>query len=298
MELLTKTNEIRSSYKPQKKAELWLDEAMKHIKSVDYKVSARWVSYRLLQDGIISSKKYFGQLDKYMSSARKIGYKDWTPFTLADSIREPVNASYPGSGNPNEIDIEEIAQEQIDTMSDFYIDVSRWWYEDNYLEIWYEARAMTGQFMRYAPYGVTLQPCGGDVSIPMKAEGARRIERWSRYTGKPAVVLYFGDLDKKGLQIPQAATNDLLTWCRQPLSFYRVGLTAEQVERFNLPDNPEKPGSYQWEALTDPQAVELIKGAVSQFVSDEAYEKSREEAEKLEDGAKAHFKELLKDWLE
>lgn len=43
-------------WKPQGKTAPILDRAMEHIKSVEYKVSARWVFYRLLQEGHYSDK--------------------------------------------------------------------------------------------------------------------------------------------------------------------------------------------------------------------------------------------------
>ena len=46
------------AYKPYKKGREILNRAMEHIKSVDYKVSLRWVFYRLLQEGYYNKKDY------------------------------------------------------------------------------------------------------------------------------------------------------------------------------------------------------------------------------------------------
>ena len=48
--------------------------------------------------------------------------------------------------------------------------------EDFYVEVWFEARAMIGQFRKYAP-NVVLRPFGGFTSIPFKYEIAKDLER-------------------------------------------------------------------------------------------------------------------------
>ncbi len=41
-------------------------------------------------------------------------------------------------------------------------------------------------------------------------------------------------------------------------SFERVGLTDQQVDDYGVPENPERPGTYQWEGLDDDAAQEMI----------------------------------------
>lgn len=49
--------------------------------------------------------------------------------------------------------------------------------------------------------------------------------------------------------------------------FEHCGLTAEQAREYGVPENPEKPGEFQWEALSDEAAREIITAAVSPFTS-------------------------------
>ena len=77
--------------------------------------------------------------------------------------------------------------------------------------------------------------------------------------GIPIKVFYFGDRDPKGEQIDQSALADIEDWCDIPFEFQRMGLSAEQALAMGVPENPEKPGEYQWEALTDGQAASLIQ---------------------------------------
>jgi hypothetical protein len=43
-------------------------------------------------------------------------------------------------------------------------------------------------------------------------------------------------------------------------------LTLEQAKTFNLPENPERPGQFQWESLSDEQAASLIVPALEKYV--------------------------------
>ena len=74
-------------------------------------------------------------------------------------------------------------------------------------------------------------------------------------------VLYFGDYDDKGFMIPEAVKDCLETWGSN-VSWKRIGLTKEQVEKYDLPENPDRKGRYQWEALPDEGAEEIISSAL------------------------------------
>jgi len=88
----------------------------------------------------------------------------------------------------------------------------------------------------------------------------------ARQYRKPVKVLYFGDYDEKGLQIYISALKDIMAWCRVNFEVERIGLTLEQARQLNLPENPLKPNTYQWEALGDKDASTLILGAVTKYL--------------------------------
>ena len=50
------------TYKPHGKSKLTLDRAMGYIQAVPYRVTLRWLFYRLLQDGTYGSKQDYEQL--------------------------------------------------------------------------------------------------------------------------------------------------------------------------------------------------------------------------------------------
>lgn len=224
-----------------------LDAAMQFIKSVPYHPSSRWVFYRLLQHGLIPDKSYITKFDYITSRARHQFYGGWRPDTLADSIRQPFWKGELLAGY----------NVQFDSIED----------QDCYVQLWYEARAMHEQFSHYSePYRISLVPFGGEISISMKWQMAKKLEEVNDKYGLPIIILYFGDLDPKGLEILQAALRDVKAWCKVPFNVERVGLTLEQVQQFHIPEQPNKPGNYQWEAVEEKDAAKLIMDSLNQYV--------------------------------
>ncbi|MFA6271005.1 MAG: hypothetical protein WC657_07415 [Candidatus Paceibacterota bacterium] len=231
--------------------------------SVPYQVSARWVFYRLLQEGYYNHKSdYKNKWVKAVSSARHAFYNSWRPDTLADETREAIIR---GRGFMSvEAWLEAVS-------SRLSCDLDKWNTQEYYLELWYEARAMSDQFRHYTQH-ITLRPMAGQPSIPYKWQIAKDLEEAARSYGLPIIILYFGDLDTAGETISDVVERDVRTWCSTDFEFTRCGLTLNQVKRYGVPENPEKPGEYQWEALSDTGAKEVIKGNVDKYLHHGAFE--------------------------
>ncbi len=235
-------------YKPQQQTARILDRAFELVESVPYTVSARWLFYRLLQEGYYNTKQdYSNKFLKAVSAARHAFYKQWRPDTLADETREAIPGGAGWESGASWLEAVAKAECQLD----------KWYLQPVYLECWYEARAMTDQFRHYTK-NVTLRPMGGQPSIPYKWKTAKDLERAARRYHHPIIILYFGDLDPAGETISETIERDVREWCNARFEFVRCGLTAEQVSLYNVPENIEHPGAYQWEALTDEGAREIM----------------------------------------
>ena len=233
------------TWQPQPEGVQLLDYAMAKIKSVPYRVSSRWTFYRVLQAGYLSCKKDVTRWDYLASRARKRFYGEWKPDTLKDSIRM---CNWKGEFSAT-----------------YGLELDALQTQSSIVQLWYEAEAMSEQFEYYTHnYRVSLVPFRGDVSIPINWEIAKKLETLYDKYQKPIKILYFGDYDKKGFQILDAALRDIKAWCNVHFNIERVGLTLEQIQRFKLPENPDKPG-YQWEALEDEQAKTLILDALNRY---------------------------------
>ena len=243
-------------YQPKPKQAAILKRAKAYVDSVVYKVTARWLFYRLLQDGTYRDKgAYKAQFLSLISKARKCFFDGWRPDTLADDTRDLIPG---GNGFDDEREWLEAVRD------DEWCNLNKWQGQDHYIEVWFEAAAMGGQFRHYIRE-IPLLAFHGDVSIPAKWKAAKRLEEASERHGLPIVVLYFGDHDEKGVQIPESALADIRTWCSVDFEFIRCGLNEGDGERFGIPEDPDKPGHFQWEALDDGQAGGLITSSVARY---------------------------------
>lgn len=277
---------LRETYTPRGKTAEILDRAYQLINSVPYQVSARWLFYRLLQEGYYSTKQdYANKFLKAVSAARHAFYKNWRPDTLADETRESITG---GDGWQD-------ANAWLRAVAKAKCQLGKWYSQDTYLECWYEARAMTDQFRHYTKH-VTLRPMGGQPSIPYKWQAAKDIERAAREYGNPVVILYFGDLDRAGETISEVIERDISAWCDVPFEFVRCGLTEEQVQRYNVPENIEHPGAYQWEALTDEGARDIITANIDRYLRHGAIEQIEEREAEVTEWLGEKLSALADEW--
>lgn len=270
-------------YKPRKEQALILDRSYELIQGVPYQVSARWLFYRLLTEGYFKGKDdYRGHFLPLLAKARKSFYKDWRPDTLADDTRVSVIR---GTGHDNEkAFLEAVARAECR--------LDKWNSQAYYMECWFEAKAMRSQF-EYCTKYMTLRPFGGDPSIPYKFQIAKELEQADRIYAKPIKIIYFGDLDPKGLMIPESAVKDIREWCSTPFEFIRAGLTLEQAQRHSIPEQPDKPGVYQWEALDDQAAEEIIGNAMYAFVDMDLFTREEEKEKEITERFQNNVKKYL-----
>ncbi len=281
------------SYSPARETRSILDRAFAHVQSVPYRVTARWVFYRLLQDGTLGAKADYKRLLGYLSSARKEFYNQWTPSSLTDESRA---ALIRGTGFKDGAAWVSAVRNQVSCNLD------RWASQEGYVEMWFEAAAMSAQFDHYADKNVTLLAFHGDISIPEKWQCAvRLVDRWMRHS-TPVTVLYYGDYDDKGLMIPETAERDIRRMAGQYIdgnlaedfnnqfTFRRVGINDSHITQYDITENPERPGTYQWEGLEDSAAEELI-GEGNDLLDQVAFA----EVTDREQGYTGRFREHLAD---
>lgn len=268
--------------------------AIEATKSVPYSVSLRWVFYRLWQHGDLAhipatvklSKKENAYMRMKAICSKAVHYGMMRPDWIADDTRAGG-----GRGGYSTVNnwIDTIKEEEC------YLD---WWKDqDTYVMIAYEAAAMAQQFEHYtSDFGVRHWPMRGDPSNPYKLRIAQITASMSIRYGKPVVILYFGDLDEKGLSIPEAAFRDVKEWCSKPFNVYRVGLNYGDEVKYDMQEIPGKPGSYQWEALTDPQADSIISDAIGKFVNNTKMIETKAEESKATDQLQTVLQDLSEEW--
>lgn len=252
----------KQEYRPRPAIAEILERAWQHIQSVAYKVSLRWCFYRLLQEAVFREKEDYRRFAEMTAEARKREYAGWRWDTFADGTREIVHR---GGGFLD-------AREWLEAIGvQLKCNLSKWENQNNYVQLWFEARAMLGQFEHYTDH-IDLIPFGGDCSIDHKNSIILSLEKAAElWPGKPRIVLYFGDFDSKGMAIPEAAVRAIKNKCSADFEFVRCGLNKGDGRRLKLNENLEKPGTYQWEALDDADAGKLIIESVSKYVDVEKF---------------------------
>jgi len=277
---------------PGEQARRLIDAAYSASKSVPYEVNLRWVFYRLWQAGTLAYVNATPKLPKKVNAyvrlksvcTKAVHFGILSPDWVIDDTR-----SMYGRSGESSIDawLEELMESECE--------VDWWSTQSVYLMIAFEADAMRSQFEYYTEeFACRMWPMRGDPSNAYKLRIAKVVDGASRTYGLPVVILYFGDLDEKGLTIPEAAFRDIHAWSTADLKVYRVGLNPGDEERFNMPDIPGKPGCYQWEALEDEQARELIEGSVMEFLDWEKMGELKVEESKTTD----RVQELLLNLME
>ena len=254
----------RKAWEPDPESEAMIADAKAVIASVPYRSTFRFVFYRMWQQGLIHLEAYSGKKDPapskkeraneklkaVLSKARHNGFMD----------RDAMLDDRRNEWQPN---LYASTEEFLRTMLRWTCELDPWEGEEVRPILAFEANAMLPQFQHWTKkYRVELWPFGGSPSIEYKNRLAERLS-----FELSAVVLYFGDYDPKGQEIAEDL-GDVMTWTGREGGVYHVGLTKRQVDTFKLEDNPDKPGTYQWEALSDLQAGKVIVGALAGFGCD------------------------------
>lgn len=295
---------VEMGYEPTKRIAGILNWTLARVQGVPYRVTGRWAFYQGVQE-LGLTKKDNKNFNKWTSRARKNFWNGWAPWTLADDTRGIL--SY-GDGF-------ESFEDWLDSFKGERPVYEKFSTQKNLVMIWFEAEAMRAQFEYYAaPHHIPLAPFRGDPGPDYKWRLAKFLcEMTLKYDGKPIVVLYFGDYEPlgktgsrgKGIRIPLDALKDIRPWfealymrgieemkakmgetVENPLvpaiNFVRCGLNPEHIAKWKLPQNPQRLEEYQWEALSDERARELIVGSIGKYWSSEAVRKveHREERDK------------------
>lgn len=156
----------------------------------------------------------------------------------------------------------ESAAEFISTMAGQYR-AQTWNALPAFPEVWCESRSLAGVLRPLCrEYGVSLYPAGGFSSITFIWEAAQELNRIAR--GRTVHVLYAGDYDPAGVLIDV----DIQRKLRQHLSpdidlrFERIGITAQQVEEYDLPAKPRKDGERRASHITATVEAEAMPAEI------------------------------------
>jgi len=187
-------------------------------------VTVRQIYYHLVSIQLINNNK--AEYLRIVDNTKKGRLAGLLPFDkIIDDTREAQKT-------PSWNNIKTIIQAAISQYrSDWWID------QDNYVEVWLEKRSLSRIFYPITNYyDVNLCVGGGyqSWSEVWEAKG-----RFLRREGKRLVILYFGDLDPSGKDMPRDIKERLET-IGIDVEVKEIALTKEDIEEYNLPRNPTK----------------------------------------------------------
>lgn len=181
-------------------------------------MTVRQVYYQLVARHIIeNNRNEYQRLSNVLVKARQDGLIPWE--WIEDRTRKPRQPAMWGD-----------LREFLETVRHAYRrDV--WTSQSLYVEVWLEKEALAGIFEPITEaYGVTLVVGRGYNSWSALHDAALRI----RAMEKPAKILYFGDFDPSGEDIPRALAEGLAFFGVYP-EVVKVALTKEDVLAYKLP---------------------------------------------------------------
>lgn len=173
--------------------------------------------------------------------------------------------------------------------------LARWAGQEYRVLVSVEKQALEGPFTEVCEeLEVDLAVCRGYPSLSFLNEVAAAMKRGDpALDGRTNVLLYFGDFDPSGLNIPEVISRDLGEFFRVPFEFRRVALTREQIDERDLPPAPVKLTDsraggfvnehgeevYELDAIEPRELQDLIRTAVDEWWDEDAFDERERQVE-------------------
>jgi len=260
----------------------------------EHPVTVRHLYYCLIGQSILTKEEEgYDKLVKVMKRARLSGLVPWN--WIIDTSRRVL-----------EIDLYDSVKEFLTKQIPYYYK-DTWENQRRYILVWVEKEALaTPLWQAVNHYNIPVFPAKGYDSWTHFLEAVKKMREMG---DKELVVLYLGDHDPSGMNIP----SDLQNRCKLMnlnVRFERIAITEEQIDQYNIPKLPlrkdPKKGKYKdpraekyvekygaWfvelDALKPSALKQIVKGEIRELLDLETFEQDlRTEEEE---------KEFLKDYL-
>lgn len=245
-------------------------------------LTLRAVHYRLVNVGMPNTINQYKSVINAMKHARWNGdvafdaFVDHERDAIGETKAEPVDLQSSIDEGKNQIGL---------WMRSFHR--NKWENQPNYVEIWIEKKAMIGFFDKTCTEaGVALCPCKGYPSLTFLYEAKQRFEA-AVNRGQNPVMLYFGDYDPSGEDIPRSIGENLRNM-GVDVDVQRILLMEHQVLEMGLPPAPTKSGdtrSVHWNGIgqvemdaVDPdELTTIIEDAVGEVFDEDVHAELMEE---------------------
>lgn len=274
-------------------------EAFPIVQSYGGNITLRGLHYQLVALGMTNDIRHYKKVVAAMIKAR------WDMEMPFDSFKDHDRETE-GSTKYEVTDVDNAAaraKDQIKLWATSY-HKNRWENQPIYPEVFIEKKALQGVFdMPCRRWDVALNPCKGYPSITFLYDASLRFEAAAN-EGKDPVILYFGDYDCSGEDIPRSI-GESLAKMSVPVEIKRIALMEDQVLEWNLPPAPTKSndsrsrnwaglGQVELDAVPPKKIVQLLEGALEDVFDRELHDELTEQ----EDSELIEFRDILKNDFE
>jgi hypothetical protein len=249
-------------------------------------LTIRGLHYQLVSIGMTNDLRHYKRVVSAMIEARWNGLIDFDAFSYND--REMIgNTQYEEVQLESEI---EKGKRQVRAWMESY-SKNRWQNQPYYPEILIEKKALQGVFEKVCHRNdVALGACKGYPSLTFLNEATGRF-REAENAGKIPVIIYFGDYDPSGEDIPRSIKENIIRLGCESIEVRRIALMHEQVIAWNLPPAPVKVGdsrSANWDGIgqveldaVKPEKLQkLCQDAIESIFDEELYRELKEAEER------------------
>ena len=259
-------------------------------------LTIRGLHYQLVGRGMSNTNRHYKRVVSVMGKARRDGIISYYQFS--DHDREMSLLTKHEDKNYG-VEVEE-AKEAIDTWMNSYYR-NRWDGQTWMPEIWIEKKALIGAFKKICERNrVGLAACKGYPSLTFLNDAAARFSG----CGKSPLIIYFGDYDPSGEDIPRSIQSNLYNDFDVSVTVERVALMEHQVIEMKLPPAPAKETDSRtknWDGLGQVE-LDAVPPEILQDMTQAAINKyfdvvKHEQVQKWADNERINYREELKNYV-
>lgn len=241
-------------------------------------LTIRALHYQLVSIGMTNSQQHYKRVVAAMGVARWDGIVSFDAF----SDRDRALACETKAEETNLESIQKDAKKQVGLWMESYMR-NKWENQPYYPEIFIEKKALEGVFIKPCiEHGVALGACKGYPSLTFLHEASERfIEAYER--GKRPIIIYFGDYDPSGEDIPRALQENIIKLGCPSIEVKRIALMEHQVIDWKLPPAPAKLtdsrtanwdglGQVELDAVKPEKLIQLLDDAISDIFDTDLYD--------------------------
>lgn len=262
-------------------------------------LTLRGLHYQLVSIGMTNSIRHYKRVVSAMIDARWAGLVDFD--TFSDLDRTMV-----GETKYEETDIYdsiEEGKEAIKNWMDIYYK-NRWENQPYYPEVFIEKKALQGVFQSPCiRRQVALGACKGYPSLTFLNEATLRFKE-AEDRGKIPVIIYFGDYDPSGEDIPRAIEENIKRLGCESIEVRRIALMEHQVLTWKLPPAPAKDtdsrtanwngiGQVELDAVKPEKLQTMCNDAIDELFDHDLYNELKEQEDEERDVYRTRLREYV-----